>query len=106
MPSTLASHLSPKRRTKLGRAKIEVEHNLSLIVSKGPLSGLLSSCGCHNEAIVFDEPAVERSQPIEASNFRDEGRSRPTLDSHNLRFINFNSLTGHKIAKKDNLRSE
>jgi len=43
---------------------------------------------------------------MEALHFYDRGGSRPTLDSLNFRFINLNSLTGHNIAKKDNLRSE
>ena len=43
---------------------------------------------------------------MKASNFGDEGRSRQTLDSLNLRFINLNSLNGHNIAKNGNLGSE
>jgi len=43
---------------------------------------------------------------MEASNFCDEGGSKPTLDSLNLGFINLNSFAGYNIAKKDNLGSE
>ena len=43
---------------------------------------------------------------MEASYFHDGGGSKPTLDSLNFRFNNLNSLTGHNIVEKDNLRSE
>jgi len=59
-----------------------------------------------NRAKVFDEPMVERGQTVEASYFHDGGESMPTLDSLNFRFINTDSLSGHNIAKKDNLRNE
>ena len=62
--------------------------------------------GSLDEPKVFDELVVERGQPMKASHFRDGGGSRPTLDSLNFRFINWNSLSRHDIVKKDNLRSE
>ena len=43
---------------------------------------------------------------MEASYFNNGGTSRLTFDGLNFRFINLNALTGHNIAKRDNLRSE
>jgi len=62
--------------------------------------------GSYNGAKVFNESVIERGQSMEASYFHDGGGSKPTLDSLNFRFNNLNSLTGHNIVEKDNLRSE
>jgi len=75
IPTPLASHSTLKRRSKLGRAKIGVKHNLSLILSNlCPLNiALLCALdqGSYNGAKIFDEPMVEGGQPLKATNLHD-----------------------------------
>jgi len=61
-------------------SKLEAKHNLSLINSKGNLSGLCPlkttllhalSQEIHNGAKILDELQVERGQPMKATDLRD-----------------------------------
>ena len=43
---------------------------------------------------------------MKATDFRDGCRNGPTLDSLNLGFINFDSLTRDNVPKEDNVSSK
>jgi len=107
MPMPLTSHLTSKRSSKAGRAKMRVKHNLLLIFG-WPLSirNFHSSCtgqGSHDRTKVFNELSIKRCQVMEAHHFCGRGRHRPTLDGFNFGLTHLYALSQNKRARKDNL---
>src|SRR6266536_331024 len=56
---------------------------------------------CSNGAEIPHKTPIESSEAKETPHLCDRFKLRPTLNSFNLSFINFNSLWSNNIARKD-----